>query len=71
MFHLMICGAQLHISRPGYPNPCGYQLCQTLGGVYLTGAIEDSMKNGACVYQLRQLYLHIIILVIFLFYGAP
>ena len=26
---------QLHVDRPGYPNPCRCQLWQTLGGIYL------------------------------------
>ena len=27
---------QLHVDRPGYANPCRCQLCQTLGGIYIT-----------------------------------
>ena len=47
MSHLMTCAMlQLHVDRPGYPKPCLYQLCQTLGGVYLTVAIEDSTKKN-------------------------
>ena len=33
------------MDRPGYAKPCRCQLCQTLGGVYLKVAIEDSMKE--------------------------
>ena len=36
---------QLHLDRPGCSNPCRCQLCQTLGGIYLTVDIEDSMKK--------------------------
>ena len=34
---IMTCGdaPQLHVERPGYTNPCRWQLCQTLGGIYL------------------------------------
>ena len=31
------------MDRPGYANPCRCQLCQTLGGIYLTVIIEYSM----------------------------
>ena len=27
---------QLHVDRPGYASPCWCQLCQTLGGLYMT-----------------------------------
>ena len=27
---------QLHVGRPSYSNPCWRQLCQTLGGIYMT-----------------------------------
>ena len=36
---------QLHVDWRGYPNPCRCQLYQTLGGIYLTAAIEDSTKK--------------------------
>ena len=37
---------QLHVDRLGCSNPCRCQLCyKTLGGIYLTVAIEDSMKK--------------------------
>ena len=47
---------QLHVGRPGNPNPCRCHLCQiqTLGCVYLTGAIDDSTKKwliGAASFQ--------------------
>ena len=47
MCHLMTlcCCPQLHVDRPGYSNPCRYQLCQTLGGIYLTVTIDDSKRK--------------------------
>ena len=44
MSHVMSCGdaPNCTMDRPGYPNPCR---CQTLGEVYLTEAIEESMKK--------------------------
>ena len=36
---------QLNMDRPVYASPCRCQLCQTLGGIYLTVNIEDSMKK--------------------------
>ena len=45
---------QLHLDRPVYSNPYWCQLCQTLGGVYLTVTIEGSMKNVN--YQVRGLW---------------
>ena len=43
--HLMTY-PQLHVDRPGYSNNCWCQLCQTLGGIYLTVTIEDTMKKN-------------------------
>ena len=40
---------QLHVDRPGYANFRRCQLWQTLGGLYLTVVIEDSMKNSRAV----------------------
>ena len=36
---------QLRVDRSGYANHCRCQLCQTLGGIYLTVTIDDSMKK--------------------------
>ena len=35
MSHLMTC-VEAHMGRTGYSNPCWCQLCQTLGGIYMT-----------------------------------
>ena len=40
--------------QTGYANPCRCQLCQTLGGIYITVYIEDSMKKTW--WQARQLH---------------
>ena len=36
---------QLHVDRPGNAKPYRRQLFQTLGGIYLIVAIEDSMEK--------------------------
>ena len=47
MSHLMTCDGAHNctMDRLGYINPCRCQLCQTLGGIYITAAIEDSTKK--------------------------
>ena len=47
MSHLMTCddAPNCTMDRLGYLNSCRCQLCQTLGGIYLTAAIDDSTKK--------------------------
>ena len=49
MSHIMTCDDTpncTHVDRPGYANPWRCQLCQTLGGIYLTASIEDPHYRG-------------------------
>ena len=47
MSHLMTCGdvPNCTLTDMAIPTTSRYQLCQTLGGIYLTVAIEDSAKK--------------------------
>ena len=36
---------QLHVDVPGYSNPCRFQLCQTLRGIYLTVTIGTRWRR--------------------------
>ena len=57
MSHLMTCDGAHNctMDRLGYINPCRCQLCQTLGGIYITAAIEDSTKK-IILYNYRDLF---------------
>ena len=43
---------RLHVDRPGYSNHRQSQLCQTLGGIYQTVTIDDSMKKTEAIFYL-------------------
>ena len=52
MSHLITCGDAPNCTW--YANHCQCQLCQTLGGIYLTVTIEYSMKKTAKMYYCFQ-----------------
>ena len=60
MSHLMTCddAPNSTMDRLGYLNPCRCQLCQTLGGIYITAAIEDSTKKIILYIEVYSLCCH-------------
>ena len=60
MSHLMTCDDATNCTtdRLGNINPCRCQLCQTLGGIYLTAAVEDSTKKIILYVEVYSLCCH-------------
>ena len=56
MSHITTCHTypQLHVDRPGYPNHCLCQHCQTLGRDNLTVAIEDPTKKYFTLREMKK-----------------